>query len=126
MVLETRDGQALEDACWLRKDTDTHINMAELDAAIRGLKLAIAWEVKTIKLKTDSADVHKWLSDALSGRAKLRTEEHGEMLIRRRVGNVQQQRPLAPNLSTGVKVDSAYRGKLTTYVFSVAPNGDSQ
>ena len=90
VVLETRDGEAIEDASWLRKDTDTHINMAELDAAIRGLNLAIAWEMKTVKLRTDSAAVHKWLSDAFSGRARLRTKAHGEMLIRRRVGIVQQ------------------------------------
>ena len=59
VVLETRDGEAIEDASWLRKDTGTHINMAELDAAIRRLNLAIAWEMKTIKLRTDSAAVHK-------------------------------------------------------------------
>ncbi|KAK3878419.1 hypothetical protein Pcinc_017003 [Petrolisthes cinctipes] len=43
VVLETPQGDAIEDACWLRRDDSSHINMAELDAAIRGINLAIAW-----------------------------------------------------------------------------------
>lgn len=59
--------------------------MAELDAAIRGINLAIAWGMKTIELRTDSATVFRWINDALSGLAHLRTKAHGDMLIRRRV-----------------------------------------
>ncbi|KAF0298189.1 hypothetical protein FJT64_004439 [Amphibalanus amphitrite] len=33
--------------------------------------------MKSIALQTDSATVHKWMSDALSGRARLRTKAHG-------------------------------------------------
>ena len=90
VVIEAADGEVLEDACWLRKDTVAHINMAELDAAIRGVNLAIAWGMQNIDLRTDSAAVHKWLSDALSGRARLHTKAHGEMLIRRRVELLRQ------------------------------------
>lgn len=89
-VLESAAGDVIEDACWLRRDDSTHINMAELDAAVRGVNLAIAWGMRNIELKTDSATVHRWVSDALSGRARLRTKAHGEMLIRRRVDVIKQ------------------------------------
>jgi len=92
VVVETPDGGVMEDACWLRPDGSAadHINMAELDAAIRGLNLAIAWGAREVDLRTDSAAVHRWISDALSGRARLRTRAAGEMLIRRRVGIIRQ------------------------------------
>ena len=88
VVLEDASrGNVVEDACWLRPESKsaTHINMAELDAALSGVNLAVSWGAKTIELCTDSATVHKWISDALSGRARLRTKGHGEMLIRRRI-----------------------------------------
>ena len=44
----------MEDASWLRKDESSHINMAELDAVIRGLNLALAWRVKKVEVLTDS------------------------------------------------------------------------
>ncbi|XP_037093010.1 uncharacterized protein LOC119112829 [Pollicipes pollicipes] len=84
VVAESPDGDVIEDACWLRRDEATHINMAELDAAIRGVDLAVAWGARTIGLRTDSATVHRWLDDAISGRARLQTKAHGELLIRRR------------------------------------------
>ena len=90
VVMQTPDGNTIEDACWLRRDDTTHINMAELDAAVRGINLAVAWSMKTVELRTDSATVHHWISDALSGRARLRTKAHGEMLIRRRVDIIRQ------------------------------------
>ncbi|XP_043235723.1 uncharacterized protein LOC122388597 [Amphibalanus amphitrite] len=90
VVLESADGDVIEDACWLRHNEATHINMAELDAAIRGVNLAVAWGARTIDLRTDSATVHRWLDDAISGRARLRTKAHGELLIRRRVGIICQ------------------------------------
>ena len=41
VVVETPQGDAIEDASWLRRDKSSHINMAELDAAVRGVNLAI-------------------------------------------------------------------------------------
>lgn len=90
VVVELPDGGAIEDACWLRKDESAHINMAELDAIIRGVNLAVAWNMRVIELRTDSATVHRWVDDALTGRARLRTKAHGEMLIRRRVDTIRQ------------------------------------
>ncbi|KFD50080.1 hypothetical protein M513_09040, partial [Trichuris suis] len=60
------DNSVIEDAVWLRPNDARHINMAELDAVIKGLNLAIAWRMRTIELMTDSAAVHRWLSDGLS------------------------------------------------------------
>ena len=64
--------------------------MAELDAAVRGVNLAIAWGMKRVTLETDSATVHRWVEDTLTGRTRLRTKAQGEMLIRRRVDLIRQ------------------------------------
>ena len=87
VVLEDPEGGVVEDASWLRPKAKAamHINMAELDAALSGVNMALAWGVRDIDLRTDSATVQKWVGDALSGRSRLRTKAHGEMLIRRRV-----------------------------------------
>ena len=92
VVLETPDGAAVEDAFWMRPEAaaSTHINMAELDAAVKGVNLAIAWGMRAVELRTDSATVHRWIDDALSGRARLRTKANSEMLIRRRVDLIRQ------------------------------------
>ena len=82
------DGNVVEDACWLRKDEAGHINMAELDALIKGLNLVLAWRVKEVDIKTDSAAVHQWVSDGLTGKSRLKTKAANEMLIRRRVAIV--------------------------------------
>lgn len=39
------DGDIIEDACWLRKNECTHINLAELYVVIKGLNLALAWKI---------------------------------------------------------------------------------
>ena len=92
VVLEDPGRGTVEDASWLRAESkaDMHINMAELDAALRGINMAVAWGVKVIDLRTDSATVHRWIDDALSGRARLRTKAHGELLIRRRIEMIKQ------------------------------------
>ncbi|KFD62362.1 hypothetical protein M514_25485 [Trichuris suis] len=51
------DGSIVEDAAWLRPNDACHINMAEVDAAIKGLNLALSWNVKTVELMTDSSTV---------------------------------------------------------------------
>ena len=90
VALETPEGHVIEDGSWLRKDEATHINMAELDAALRGVNMAIAWGMRVVELRTDSATVRRWVDDALTGRTRLRTKAHGEMLIRRRVDIIKQ------------------------------------
>ena len=75
------NGSIVEDASWLRKDESSHINMAELDAVIKGLNLALAWRVKKVELLTDSPTVQCWISDAISGKSRLKTKVASEMLI---------------------------------------------
>ena len=82
------NGDAIEDACWLRQNPDSHINLAELDALVRGINLAVSWKMKRLTLKTDSKSVYHWVSDALSGKARLKTKAASEMLIRRRLETV--------------------------------------
>lgn len=110
------DGCIVEDASWLRKDLSCHINMAELDAVIKGLNLALAWKVKVVDLLTDSSTVYRWISDALTGKSRLKTRAASEMLIRRRVGiilslieecNLQLSVTLVP--SSNNKADSLTR-----------------
>ena len=53
------NGMVIEDACWLCPINDAqHINLAELDAALKGINLALQWEVTVLHLVTDSACVH--------------------------------------------------------------------
>ena len=88
-VLEV-DGEVIEDASWMRKECTSHINMAELDAVVKGLNLALIWKMKAVKIMTDSATVHRWIEDGLTGKSRLRTKAANEMLIRRRVDVVME------------------------------------
>ena len=59
VALET-NGTVIEDACWLRPINNAqHINLAELDAALKGTNLALQWEATVLHLVTDSACVHR-------------------------------------------------------------------
>ena len=54
-------GTVIEDAAWLRKTSDfAHINVAELEAVLKGLNLALKWGMTTIEVL-----------DGLSDRAQL-------------------------------------------------------
>ncbi|KRY20480.1 hypothetical protein T12_8397 [Trichinella patagoniensis] len=81
-------GSVVEDMAWLSLDDAQHINMAELDAVIKGFNMAFSWQITKIRLMTDSATVHQWVTDGLSRKTRLRTKATGEMLIRRKVGIV--------------------------------------
>ena len=67
IVLEVA-GDVVEDASWLRHKSDAgHINLAELDAVLRGVNLAIAWKLTDIEIESDSRTVCHWVSDILTG-----------------------------------------------------------
>ena len=84
-VVEVQD-EVIEDASWLRKaECTSHINMAELDAVLKGLNVALSWGMTTVKVMTDSSTVYRWIEDGLTGKNRLRTRAANEMLIRRRV-----------------------------------------
>ena len=85
VVLEI-DNDIVEDASWLRPKNDSaHINLRELDAAIRGLNLALSWGKRIIMLITDSATVVGWLRAVIEGTHNVKTRSLSEMLIRRRL-----------------------------------------
>ena len=76
----------VEDAAWLRKeDGTTHINISELDAAVRGVNMAVKWNAKSFTIKTDSATVRGWLNSAFKDSHNIRTHAMSELLIRRRI-----------------------------------------
>ena len=82
------NGDVVEDGSWLRRDDGVHINMAELDAALKGVNMAILWGASKFRLMTDSRTVYHWMTDLLSGRARLKTKAASEMLIRRRLSTL--------------------------------------
>ena len=83
------EGHVVKDASWLRsEDSSSHINMAELDAVIKGVNAALAWKLKTLYVRTDSLTVYHWILNALSRKVRLKTKASSEMLIRRRVDTI--------------------------------------
>jgi len=75
----------MEDGTWLRHEDAAHINMAELNAVIKVINLAIMWNTKKLQLHTDSLTEYHWISDTLTGKARVKTKASSEMLIRRRL-----------------------------------------
>ena len=67
-VIVKVDGIIIENACWLRKDDTAHINI--------------------LHICTDSKAVFYWVTDALTGKSRLRTKASNEMLIRRRLQTI--------------------------------------
>ena len=62
----------IEDACWLRPINNAqHINLAELDVALKGTTSALQWEATVLHLVTDSVCVHWWISNTLTGKARV-------------------------------------------------------
>ena len=90
VVLEI-GGSEVEDAAWLRKRDDCgHINVAELDAVLKGLNLALKWGLRKIELRTDSATVFAWVRSAISGEKRIKTKGGAEMLVKRRLGIIRE------------------------------------
>ena len=87
VAVEVND-DIVEDVCYLPSDESAHINMVEMDAALKGLNLTVAWGMTRIRLMTDSATIHRWISDTLTGKSRLKTKAAGEMLICRRLNTL--------------------------------------
>ena len=52
------EGVRVEDAGWLRKKTGAdRINVAELEVLVKGVNLALKWELRNIDVKTGSVTV---------------------------------------------------------------------
>lgn len=88
VVLE-KENTIIEDGSWLRKEDDcTHINLAELNAVVRGVNMAMKWSAKDLTVVTDSAAVHSWLSSMLKKDKRIRVSGLSEMLVKRRLSIV--------------------------------------
>ena len=82
-------GVVAEDGSWMRKSDDyNHINVAELEAVLKGVNLCVKWGLKNIILKSDSAIVVGWVKLTLSGEKRIKTKGSAEMLIKRRLGTL--------------------------------------
>ncbi|XP_067949567.1 uncharacterized protein [Watersipora subatra] len=81
----------VEDASWLKKEDDgAHINVAESDAVVKGLNLAMKWNLKRLTVVTDSKSVYAWVQSVIT--YSHRPKVHGlcEMIVRRRLGLIAQ------------------------------------
>ena len=80
-------GQIIEDGSWIISATDEplHINLMELNAVVRGINMALAWDMKVLHIKTDSLSVFHWIQNVLTDRRKVRTKALSELLVRRRL-----------------------------------------
>ena len=85
------NGVVIEDAAWLRKEDDvSHINVAELEAAIKGISLALKWGLSDFELVTDSASVYSWIQSILEDTKRPKVQGISEMIVKRRLGIVKQ------------------------------------
>ncbi|KAI0978015.1 hypothetical protein GJ496_001777 [Pomphorhynchus laevis] len=85
------NGNVIEDTSWLRKmDDDTHINLAELEAVIKGVNIAISNKFSKIKILTDSSSVRAWVACAIMRDKPISTRGLGQALVRRRVSLLHQ------------------------------------
>ena len=90
-VVLTVNDKIIEDASWLRPHNDTgHINISELDAAIKGLNMALRWGKRDIIIKTDSSTVYKWLTAVINKTHNVKTRALSERLIKRRLDTLRE------------------------------------
>ena len=76
----------LEDQCWLRPGEDNrHINVAELDAVIKGLNLACSWGLEKLTVVTNSQTVFGWLRSLLGDVKRVKASGLYQVLVQRRL-----------------------------------------
>ena len=76
----------LEDQCWLRPGEDKrHINVAELDAVIKGLNLACSWGLEKLTVVTDSQTIFGWLRSLLGDVKRVKASGVYQVLVQRRL-----------------------------------------
>ena len=61
-----------------------HINLVEVDAVVRGISLALKWQLKKILVVTDSTTVFSWVQSVLTRCHRIKPRGMAEMLVRRR------------------------------------------
>lgn len=106
VMLEIDDTE-VEDAAWLRKKGDFgHINVAELDAVLKGVNLAVKWDLREVEVRTDSATVVGWLKSISSAENRVRTKGASEIIVKRRLGILQELMEVCSLKLTAVFVPS--------------------
>jgi len=119
VLLEVK-GQTIEDASWLRKTDDSrHINLAELEAVVKGLNLCIKWGMKRVKVKSDNKSVVSWISTVLADRGKLCTRAFSELLIKRRLAIIKE---LCQEYQMEVTIEFVYSEKNRADELTRVPN----
>ena len=80
------NGKEIEDAAWIRKKDDvTHINVAELEALIKGVEMAIEWGFKKFTCLCDSMAVVTWVRNCLSESRKPKVTGLHATIVKRRL-----------------------------------------
>ncbi len=80
------EGEIVEDAAWLRKKEDAHhINISELEAVVKGINMALSWNVRKLTIRSDSATVASWLRSAIFKEDPLRVSGLSSALVKRRL-----------------------------------------
>ena len=81
------DGIIVEDASWLRKESDhLQINVAELEAVACRVNMTIAWCLKTYTLAVDSLTVVSWMTSVIDKRNRVHMKGVVEILVKRHLG----------------------------------------
>ena len=83
------DGHVVEDCAWLRRDV-AHINLAELEAAIKGIRLALKRRVRELQLMTDSANVYGWIRSVSEETKRPKVSGLRDMVVKRRLKTISQ------------------------------------
>ena len=82
-------GVTVEDGAWMRKADDYHhINVAELEAVLKGINLGIKWGLQDMVVMTDSATVYGWIKLTMSEERRIKTSGAAEILVRRRLATL--------------------------------------
>ena len=85
------DKEIVEDMSWMRpKGHGSHINISELDAVLRGLKMALKWRRHLVEIRTDSVSVCRWVESIITGDKHIKLKGISEALVRRRLGMIQE------------------------------------
>ncbi len=83
------DGNVVEDGTWLRKKGEiAHINVAELEASIKGLNLALKWGLREVEIMCDSVTACGWLRSVVADTHRPRVSGLSEMVVKRRLAIV--------------------------------------
>ena len=74
------DDVMVENVVWLRKKSDyNYINVAELDAIIKGINLPLKSGLKDVEIRTNSVTVRSWIHSMTTNEKMVRTKGAAEL-----------------------------------------------